>query len=379
MVRSLLGRGFACFFLIFAAGAAARAGTPAAPINLTGSIQFGTQIDLSWADHSSNETAFAVWRQVDGGTWSVLTRTAPNSVAASDHTVSVNHSYRYRVRAINNEGASAWSNQIALTVLPVYPPAPRGLITTANGGKIALDWIDTSAKETAFAIWRQLADGSWLRVGVVPANQTHFLDPTLGIPSTGVQRQTVPLAVERRAITLGSEVSLALSTAVKPFWRVRVPGAVTADYEWMVRDGVPNLISSGDRVDLGADTSVIAPQVQTAVAARLALAAADPVFSRQDLENHTGDNPRILQLPVLGAVTAASPSALPTSQATGLIAFWLTGASQSAVRGYFLSERELPGPNVRYRVRATNNYGASEWSNEAIWPGSVVSGTASLF
>jgi streptogramin lyase/fibronectin type 3 domain-containing protein len=90
---------------------------PAAPTKLTGTARSTTQIDLSWTDNSSNETAFAVWRKSDTGDWQRVGVIIPNQTTYSDVGLSPNKSYTYRVRAINDGGASAWSNEVSTTTM----------------------------------------------------------------------------------------------------------------------------------------------------------------------------------------------------------------------------------------------------------------------
>jgi len=88
---------------------------PAAPSSLTAAAAGATRITLTWTDNSSNETSFAIWRAVDGGTpaATTLTRTATQRAAVggtvtfNDNTVVTGHSYAYFVTAVNAAGASA--------------------------------------------------------------------------------------------------------------------------------------------------------------------------------------------------------------------------------------------------------------------------------
>jgi fibronectin type 3 domain-containing protein len=92
---------------------------PAAPTNLAATVASSTQVNLTWSDNSNNETAFSVWHSTDGGlNWTRIAVLIPNSTSYSDTGLSPNTSYTYRVRATNNVGASAWSNQVTVTTPP---------------------------------------------------------------------------------------------------------------------------------------------------------------------------------------------------------------------------------------------------------------------
>lgn len=93
---------------------------PAAPSNLTATTASRTQINLTWTDNSDNETAFAVWRSTMGvgDPFSRVGVVAPNITSYSDTGLAPNTTYTYEVRATNNVGASAWSNQPSATTSP---------------------------------------------------------------------------------------------------------------------------------------------------------------------------------------------------------------------------------------------------------------------
>src|SRR5262249_18471368 len=84
--------------------------------------------------------------------------------------------YTYQVRAVNAAGASAWSNQVTATT-PAVPAAPAGLtVSTVPGAQLNLSWIDTSADETAFAVWRKATGSDWARIAVLPPGTTGYCD-----------------------------------------------------------------------------------------------------------------------------------------------------------------------------------------------------------
>jgi hypothetical protein len=88
---------------------------PSAPSNLSAAAASRTQINLSWADNSNNESGFAVERSPDGATWSQLTTTTTTSYVNTGLTR--NRMYYYRVRAYNNDGSSGYSNTASAKTL----------------------------------------------------------------------------------------------------------------------------------------------------------------------------------------------------------------------------------------------------------------------
>ena len=87
---------------------------PAAPTNLTVSLQTGSQVRLTWRDKAITETGFVVERSDNGGAYFGLATVGPRfstgSVNYTDRTVMPGNHYTYRVAAMNAGGLSAYSN-----------------------------------------------------------------------------------------------------------------------------------------------------------------------------------------------------------------------------------------------------------------------------
>ena len=85
---------------------------PAAPTNLVATAVSTSQINLSWSDNSNNETGFRIERcQGNNCTNFVeIATTAANATTFSSTGLSRNTRYRFRVRAFNAAGNSAYSN-----------------------------------------------------------------------------------------------------------------------------------------------------------------------------------------------------------------------------------------------------------------------------
>jgi probable HAF family extracellular repeat protein len=91
---------------------------PAMPCNLILQVVSSTQIQLSWMDHSDNETAFAIWRKSGEGGFVRVGVAAPNTSTFLDQELTPGTVYTYRVRATNNYAASEWTNEASGTTLP---------------------------------------------------------------------------------------------------------------------------------------------------------------------------------------------------------------------------------------------------------------------
>jgi titin len=85
---------------------------PAAPSNLTASAVSRSQINLAWMDNASNESGFYIER-CRGSTCTNFTQIATvgaNVTSFADTGLIARTTYRYRVRAYNDSGNSAYSN-----------------------------------------------------------------------------------------------------------------------------------------------------------------------------------------------------------------------------------------------------------------------------
>jgi hypothetical protein len=91
---------------------------PAAPSGLTVRRISPTQVDLTWSDNSADEAEFEIERRIGTGDWARIARVATDSTRFSDFGVRPGTTYAYRVRALNEAGASAWSNEASVTTLP---------------------------------------------------------------------------------------------------------------------------------------------------------------------------------------------------------------------------------------------------------------------
>ena len=166
-------------------GATVACNAPAAPSNLITSAASQTQINLEWADNSSDEADFHIERSPNGSTgWAEIATVSAGVISYSNIGLTCNTSYYYRVRAYrsSDEQYSGYSsNANAATQLCDPPAAPSNLTaSTFSQQAITLKWADNSSDESDFHIERS-PDGSagWLEVLRVGAMATRAYDPNL--------------------------------------------------------------------------------------------------------------------------------------------------------------------------------------------------------
>jgi len=88
---------------------------PAAPGALKATAASKSQINLTWADNSSNETGFKVERSTDGVTYTQLATLAVNSTSYASTSLSAGKKYYFRVSAYNANGNSAYTAVVSAT------------------------------------------------------------------------------------------------------------------------------------------------------------------------------------------------------------------------------------------------------------------------
>jgi hypothetical protein len=95
---------------------------PAAPSDLDAAVN-GLDITLTWSDNSDNEENFIIERSVGSGKWYLLdAAVVPDTQIYYDRALLTGHTYRYRIKAANGLGESAWSNVASADIVQTGPP-----------------------------------------------------------------------------------------------------------------------------------------------------------------------------------------------------------------------------------------------------------------
>jgi len=156
--------------------------TPATPTNLGIAAQTLSTVQLAWTDNAANETAYAVERATDGVNFSTIATLGSNATGHTD-AVTSGGTYTYRVRAVNTQGDSPYSNIVST---PAAPPAAASALTASRNATtpttVVLDWIDNATNELGFRVERATDSVNYGVLGTVAANVRTFTDtaaPTL--------------------------------------------------------------------------------------------------------------------------------------------------------------------------------------------------------
>ncbi|HEY0994970.1 MAG TPA: fibronectin type III domain-containing protein [Gemmatimonadaceae bacterium] len=167
---------------------------PAAPSALHATAHGSTQIDLSWADNSDNETGFRLERCTGNGctNFSLLTEPGVNVRSYADQGLAPATTYCYRVQARNGAGSSTWAVGCGATdPAPIAAPkAPSNLTGEATSYAAAdLHWTDNSDNEDGFAIYRCIGTcTNFVLVATVGPNVTSYRDESVSAATTYLYR-----------------------------------------------------------------------------------------------------------------------------------------------------------------------------------------------
>jgi hypothetical protein len=113
---------------------------PSAPSSLTASAASSSQINLAWADTSSNETGFKIERSTATASWAQIA-TVGNVTSYASTALVASTAYSYRVRSYNTAGSSAYSNTASATT----PAAGSSSLWSKRYGNTADDRGQTVA------------------------------------------------------------------------------------------------------------------------------------------------------------------------------------------------------------------------------------------
>lgn len=110
-----------------------------------------TAITLDWADNPNptyNETGYEIYRSaVAGGPYTLVNITAANATTYTDNGLAPNSKYFYVIRAVNDNGAAALSNEAtAQTQVDSNPPTAPGNLTVTGTtySSVSLDWTPST-------------------------------------------------------------------------------------------------------------------------------------------------------------------------------------------------------------------------------------------
>ncbi|HYG40890.1 MAG TPA: RICIN domain-containing protein [Cytophagales bacterium] len=118
---------------------------PAAPSDLTVAASGSSSLNLTWTDNSSDEKGFEIYRSTTDANYNLITILPANATSFSDLGLSLNGTYFYQLRAVNDNGGSS-------PVKVVYKNESSALVTiyedcSYGGYAVELEEGEYTAKE----------------------------------------------------------------------------------------------------------------------------------------------------------------------------------------------------------------------------------------
>lgn len=152
---------------------------PNAPGNLTAAPVSTSQIDLKWVDNANNETGFQVERSLNGTTFTKIADLAANVTTYQNTGLTAATLYYYRVRALNEAGASAYSMAASAKTLNIpVPDAPVNFTAVPLAlDLIQLRWAAVTGNATEVIIERaKNSDEQFKQIGRQHASVLQYED-----------------------------------------------------------------------------------------------------------------------------------------------------------------------------------------------------------
>ena len=151
------------------------AATPAPPVKPPTGIDarpLGSRlVRVSWTDNSPNEDGFRVERNLLNNGWTLLVTAVANSTSITD-SVPAESGVCYRVSAFGAAGVSPTSAADCTAA----PAAPAILGSSSDLQAITVNWMDRSAVEDGYAVFRSSSTGVWSQLATLAANATSYRD-----------------------------------------------------------------------------------------------------------------------------------------------------------------------------------------------------------
>ncbi len=218
-----------------AALASASPELPAAPSALSATAAGTSQINLSWTDNSTNETGFEIQRSLSSGSgFSTIHTTAANTTSYNNTGLASSTTYYYRIRAVNGEGASAFTSNTNATTGAETITGPSNLVAaTSSATSINLSWSDNSSNETGFQIQRApTAGGTFTTIHTTAANATSYTNTGLTSNTTYYYRIRATNGTVNSAFTGVASATTTVTLAAPGCVTARAVSSTAIDLSW---------------------------------------------------------------------------------------------------------------------------------------------------
>ncbi len=361
---------------------------PAAPSGLVATPVSSAEIDLTWQDNSTTETAFLIERKTGSDPFAQIASVGANLRSYRSSGLNASTGYVYRVRARNATGDSAYSNEATGLTFPLPPPAFAA--AAASASQINLTLTDGNSTPVGHRIERSANGGAtYVEVAALPAGTTSHADTGLDADRTYHYRAR---AVNASGFSVYSPVSSARTLPTPPGRPENLAAAYLAGLgvrlTWTPGAGsTPAGIKVERSENAGGTFTQIGVTAGTGVLFDDTTAQLDRVYLYRVRAYNDGGH-SLFTLPVTLTTPPAAPTQLALTEVTAT-RITLTWHDNSGTESGYRIERRVNnnpfgflvqvGANAQtyadnsvsgnatytYRVRALGPGGESPWSNEA--------------
>jgi fibronectin type 3 domain-containing protein len=363
---------------------------PGAPTGLAVAGSTSTEVDLRWLDNSSTEAGFKIERSADGGrTFRQIDTVGAKVITYQDKDLAPGTAYQYRVRAFSATGDSAYSNVVDASTQPTPPLPPTGLkVSVLSQTALQLNWTDASNNETAFELERSTDSGvRFLLLARLDANTRSYKDENLDPNTTYVYRIR---AVNTAGNSPYSEEVTGTTQPTPPdvpsTLGAKVQSGTEIDLSWANGAGILTQLKLERKTGNGAYV-LLTPLDPTTTSYKDKGLTPNTAYSyRLRASNGGGDSPYSNEAG--GTTFPAAPTNL-TATPRGTSEVQLSWRATGGSSGYKIERRSSTDDFIQigtvtdsrttsftdkgllgsgtfvYRIRAFNNGGNSDYSNEA--------------
>ncbi|MBC8465625.1 fibronectin type III domain-containing protein, partial [bacterium] len=144
-----------------------------APTNLRAESTSSSDISLSWEENSEVETGVEIHRSVGTNeNFALLITLDVDASAFTDSSLTGNTTYHYRVKSVNADNNSNWSDEASATTTT----SPQNLVAVpASSSAILLTWEDDSPDDATYTIESVIGDDEgWRNAGRTADNVPTF-------------------------------------------------------------------------------------------------------------------------------------------------------------------------------------------------------------
>jgi hypothetical protein len=146
-----------------------------APKGLKAVWSSSNTVKLTWLNQSYGEKYFIVERKTDDGSYiKVATPSSDDGYNWYDFGLKSGKNYTYRLKSINGNYSSDYSEEITIASFTILPPSNLKA-TIISETEINLTWKDNSSNETSFKIEQKTNTGdSWNEIDTIIADKTSY-------------------------------------------------------------------------------------------------------------------------------------------------------------------------------------------------------------